>query len=471
MSNTISSCNSEARSYIIFFTEPNLGGHINDYPYLTPPRVASAYNIPASTGANVKVGIISLGGGWSASDFNKSMSDLGLSSLITSSNITTVGVDKTAGWTSTSNLSYDQNTFDGAASSENTLDLYCVAGMAPKANIVLYIGTLSGPSYGTTNPAITPSQNLVTGFGNVINRAVSENCDIITVSWGQSELFVNSGTTYYFGDWLAAPLANAAAQGITVLVATGDNGSEPFASSNFEGVQYPATSANVIAVGGTNLQTNYAYGNVRLSETVEYHDGFSNTWGGGGGVSTTIPLPSWQANLSYTPYFQANSTAGSLTTLTKRGIPDISAAMNAYSLYSNGTIATVGGTSAAAPIMAGMFARFMSLNDGRRPIPNAIHSILYNNLDAYYDITTGNNATVQYLNGYAASSNWDPVTGVGVPWGNVVYQMVSSGGTTVKTATNTWSYLANVKVKTAPTTWSNVKAIWTKTINGWSQTF
>jgi len=158
--------------------------------------------------------------------------------------------------------------------------------------------------------------------------------------------------------------------------------------------------------------------------------------------------------------------------LTTRGVPDIAGPMNTYGLWFGNTITGFGGTSAATPIMAGMLARFMSLNGGRRPIPNAIHPILYGNLNAYYDITTGNNATVSYSNGYAASSNWDPVTGLGVPFGNVVYQMVSSGGTTVKTAANTWSYLANVRVKTATNTWSNVQAIWTKVDSTtWKQTF
>ena len=121
--------------------------------------------------------------------------------------------------------------------------------------------------------------------------------------------------------------------------------------------------------------------------------------------------------------------------------------------------------------MAGIFARFMSMNGGRRPPPGAIHKILYSNLNSYYDITTGNNATISTLNGYAATSGWDPVTGVGVPWGNLVYPMVTSGGTTIKTDSNTWSYVANVKVKTDTNTWSNVRAIYTKTINGWQQTF
>ena len=423
-----------ARSYITSITS-SPATHLNDTGYLTPLRIATAYNIPAGTGANVKVGIISLAGGYSATDFNNSMSDLGLSSLITNANITTVTVDgATSGSTDTSG-------------GENTLDLYCVAGMAPKANIVLYVG-----------------QNSISGFANVVNRAVNENCDIVTISWGTAE-------SYGYGDFIAAPFANAATKGITVFVATGDYGSEPLLGANVLGVQYPATSSNVVAVGGTHLNINPT-GNIRITETVEYNTvGYPTGWGGGGGVSNFIPVPDYQTGLTYKLYFNSKSTIGPTTTLTTRGIPDIAAAMNSYALWLNGGVSYIGGTSAAAPIVAGMFARFISNNGGRRPIPGAIHKILYGNLNSYYDITTGNNATITYLNGYAASSNWDPVTGVGVPWGNLVYPLVSSGGTTVKTAANTWNYVANVQVKTAANTWSNVKSIYTKTINGWQQTF
>jgi len=458
MTDTIKSAN--VRPYTGTFTAYPDYTNINDEGFLTPPQVATAYNIPAGTGAGVKVGIISLGGGWSATDFNNSMSNMGLSSLVSSANITTVLVDGASG------------TFTGTGpDAENTLDLYCVAGMAPKANIVLYIGKDTGTEY-TTDPNTAATINATIGFANVVNRAVNENCDIITISWGGGEILSNVFPNFYCGDYLAAPLANASARGITVFVAAGDYGSDPTIAANIVSPQYPATSPNVVAVGGTHLQVGFGFGNLRLSETVEYADPiFPATFGGGGGISSFIPLPSWQANLTYQQYFKANSTAGPTTALTTRGVPDIAAAMDAYGLWYNGSITGTGGTSASAPIMAGMFARFMSSNGGRRPPPNSIHKILYSNLNAYYDITTGNNATVTYLNGYAASSNWDPVTGLGVPWGNLVYPLVTSSGTQIKTATNTWSYIANVQVKTAANTWSNVKAIYTKTVNGWNQSF
>ena len=401
----------------------NISSYING-TYITPTVISTAYNIPTNSGANTKVGIISLGGGWLPSDLTASLANLGLS---LSQPITTVLVDgATNSWTANS------------ADVENTLDLYCVAGMVPAANIVIY-----------------RAPNTTSSFSNAVDRAVAENCDVISISWGGTE---NS-------DYMTTALANASANGITVCAGSGDRGSDNYAGTL--GVLYPASSPNVVAVGGTQLTYNSSTYQ-RVSESVSIYSG--------GGISKVFPVPSWQTGLKANLFFSSNGNSF-VSTITGRGVPDISAPYSNYifwfgaaaSGYSAANILVVGGTSAACPIMAGMFARYISAT-GRRPISNAIHPILYANTSAYSDITSGNN--LSYLNGgFVANIGWDPVVGLGAPKGNVVYQMVSSGGTTVKTATNTWSYLANVKVKTAPTTWSNVKAIWTKTINGWSQTF
>jgi len=425
---------------------------------LTPTKIASAYNMPASDGAGVKIGIISLNGTWLESDLNQSMSDIGVP--FDAANVTTVLVD---GATGTS----------GYGDGENTLDLYCVAGMAPAANIVIYIGQNDSVNFAPLNVLqnFAVVNNANKSIGNLITRAVDEECDIISISWGIQEAYSDQYPNYYCGDYLVNKLAAASAKGITVLCSSGDYGSyAASAGANIAVPLYPSTNANIIAVGGTNLQL--TAGNLRLTETVEWNPpGYGSGWGSGGGISNFVSLPTWQSGLTYQRYFSGNSVTSSPISLTTRGVPDISGPMNTYGFYLNGSIIGAGGTSASAPIMAGMLARFMSLKGGRRPPANAIHSVLYGNLNAYYDIMTGNNATVTSSTGYVASSNWDPVTGVGIPWGNLVYPMVSSSGTTVKTNTNTWSYLANVKVKTAADTWSNVKAIWTKTVNGWQQTF
>lgn len=394
---------------------------ISDYIYgtqISPATVSSAYNIPVNDGANVKVGIISLGGGWLPSDLQRSMSELGLSQP----RITQVNVDNPGNVFSISDSNY---------SLENTLDLYCIAGIVPKANIVLYMG-----------------QNTLSGFANVVNCAVNENCDVITISWAIDE---SAGA----GDFLAGPLANAVAKGITVLAASGDYGSSGNSPPGPLSVCYPASSPNVVAVGGTILNITSGVETVSTSS--------------GGGVSTLFPVPSWQTGLTYKKYFTSNSSYGPTTTLNGRGVPDISAPYQTYVMYFNGNIYGATGTSASTPILAGMFVRYISIT-GRRPIPNTIHSLLYSNINAYRDIVSGNNNNP--LNeGFAANVGWDPVVGLGAPKGNTVQQIVSSGGTKVKTVANSWSYVANVRVKTATNTWSNVKAIWTKTISGWRQTY
>lgn len=231
---------------------------LNDYVvlagYLSPPVIATAYNMPESNGANVKVGIISLGGGWLTSDLTSSMNDLGIT--FNANSVTTVLVDGATG------------TFTGVntADQENTLDLYCVAGLVPAANIVLYIGQ-AGVNYTNGTPAQSAEYNKNTSFGNAITRAVNEECDIITISWGNGEIFSNVYPNYNCGDYLEGPLANAAARGITVLVAAGDYGSHATNSGNITTPSYPGTNANVVAVGGTNLKL--TSGNLRLrSESV-----------------------------------------------------------------------------------------------------------------------------------------------------------------------------------------------------------
>jgi kumamolisin len=396
---------------------------------LTPPQIVTAYNIPSSTGANIKVGIVSLGGGWQASDFNASMANLGLS--ITAANITTVLVDGAANIFSTS---------DNNASLENTLDLYCVGSMVPSANIILYIG-----------------QNSYSGFANVVNQAVNANCDVISISWGGSESN---------GDYLSAPFANAVAQGTTILCSTGDFGSE---ISGVETADYPATNSNVIAVGGTNLILTGS--NTRSSETV-----FNNrTYAGGGGISTIINVPAWQNNLTYTTYpgnVTHTLTAGNVG----RGVPDISGPFGPYALWYNGSVQTgILGTSASTPVLAGMLARYISINKKRPPI-NSLHTLFYehssslNKSTANVNLTTGNNS-IGNIAGYSATSSWDPVTGLGVPIGNLLYQTVTSGGLEIKNSANTWGPVANVYVKTGASTWANVRNIWTKTADGWAQTY
>ena len=381
----------EPRSYLkIFDTDIQITADIT-FPisfYLTPPQIATAYNIPANNGAGIKVGIISLGGGFLQHDLDLSMTAMGLPT----NTVNQVLLDGATGVFST--------TSNTATSMENALDLYCVAGMVPSANITLYI---------TTSSATTANWN------DIFQRAIDDGCDVISHSWGTAE--------YY--DFCASAFANAAAANIPILIASGDYGSDPFSSPIYgEAVQYPTSNPNVISVGGTLLKLNPD--NTRFIETLDnsVNDPVFNSntgWGGGGGISTLFSVPIWQSGLTYTPY-NTSAGAGSPTSLTNRGIPDISAPMNAYSMYFNGRVVLVGGTSAAAPIMAGMLARLKALT-GKALSSETYNKLFYSNSGTFYDIISGNNAT-EIADGYSATVGWDAASGLGAPNGTSIYNAI-----------------------------------------------
>jgi subtilase family serine protease len=409
-----------------------LGGTGN----LTPLKVVQAYDMPDSTGSGVKIGVVSLGGGWLDADFDRSMADLGLSSLITSANIRTVSV----GGASTE--------FDGGDGSlENTLDLYCVAAVAPKADISIYIANRvlgsPGPNYGW--PGVPA------GFAGAIAQAVSDNCDIIIICWGFLE------NSFIAGFLFESVLADAVAKGITVMVATGDFGSMATGYSNFVSIQYPASSANVVAVGGTNLLL-YPNGSIQSETASELS---------GGGVSNFVELPVWQSGLSYTAYSNVPGQKPMMKLLTSRGIPDIAGPMNYYDFYFDGNIQQISGTSAATPVLAGAVARIISLNGQR---PKQLNPLFYKNKQAFYDLPSGNNASWIDL-GYAATPSWDAVTGLGRPIGSAFYSLTTTPTKKIKTADNLWTTIANTWVKTDSTTWKQVQTVWAKTVNGWQQTY
>ncbi|OHX12036.1 hypothetical protein BI343_03575 [Chromobacterium amazonense] len=219
------------------------------------------------------------------------------------------------------------------------------------------------------------------------NSAVSDgSAKVINVSLGECESDAQSDGTVASDDQI---FQTAVAQGQTFSVSTGDSGSAECGSS--AGQSYPATSPYVIAVGGTTLSTS---GTKYSSESV---------WnGGGGGPSVVEAAPAWQTK------------AGVLTTSkTKRGVPDVSfdADPNSGALVVvNGSNQQIGGTSLAAPLFTGFWARIQSAHGNSLVSPNpAIYQYFKTNTGLYHDVTTGNNG------GYKATKGWDYATG----WGSL----------------------------------------------------
>jgi kumamolisin len=212
-------------------------------------------------------------------------------------------------------------------------------------------------------------------------------------------------------------MSDAAALGVTVCVAAGDNGSGDGQSGTH--VDFPASSPHALACGGTSLRGNAGTG-VISSETV-WNDGGS---GGatGGGVSDTFGLPSWQASAGVPA--RAGAAAGSAA---GRGVPDVAGCadpVTGYQVRVDGQATVIGGTSAVAPLWAGLISR-LAQSTGK-PF-GLIQPQLYAGVSAgtaapgFRDITSGSNGA------YAAGPGWDACTGLGSPEGSTLLSTLGSG--------------------------------------------
>jgi kumamolisin len=262
--------------------------------------------------------------------------------------------------------------------------------------------------------------------------------DVISVSYGVCE---SSVKPYSASRTLVErQLAATAALGITTVVAAGDSGSSACAhgvpqsqltsADMKQSASWPATSPWVLAVGGTNLTLTPA--NTIESSGVWNDTGypipFTETAGGGGGVSTFIKRPWWQ------PATPSQSTY--------RMVPDVSAFADATPGYaivcssgvqscpksSGQTIAFVGGTSAATPLVAGMIALWdqQARNEGK-PRPGFVPPLLYslrNSAGAFLDITQGNNVLFPGVACCAAAPGFDFASGLGSPMAGAIASLL-----------------------------------------------
>ena len=225
----------------------------------TPPQVAALYQFPAGTdGTGQTIAIIELGGGFGSSDLDPYFAGLGLPVP----SVTAASVDG-----ATNQPGQDPSSADG----EVLLDIEVAGAVAPGAAQVVYF-----------------APNTDQGFVDAVTTAVhaTPTPAVVSISWGQSE----DSWTAQARSALDQAMADAAALGVTVCAAAGDNGSGDGQSGTH--VDFPAASPHALACGGTSLRGDAGTG-VISSETV-WNDGSS---GGatGGGVSDTFGLPSWQA--------------------------------------------------------------------------------------------------------------------------------------------------------------------------------
>ena len=234
---------------------------------------------------------------------------------------------------------------------ETSLDAEWAHAAAPGAKLLMVICNTSA----------------ISGLVQGIDAAVAAGAKIISLSWGSVEWSNQMSYDSHLN-----------INGVTIVAATGDSG---------YGTSWPSVQPHLIAVGGTQLVSSGTSGTV--VETAWSH--------GSGGISKYYSKPSYQSKVQNTLF---------------RTTPDTSLNASGYTIYmgnyqSQKGYINVSGTSAAAPITAGLIARGYATRT--LPLPSDLHLNLYTNPTSFYrDITTGSN-------GVAATVGYDYDTGLGVP--------------------------------------------------------
>ncbi len=349
----------------------------------TALQVAMAYNFPTNvTGKGQTIGIIELGGGFTSSDLATYFQNLNISPAPT---VVAVSVDG------------GQNAPTGDVNGPDTevmLDIEVAGAVAPGANIAVYF-----------------APNTDAGFLDAISQAAMDTVNkpsVLSISWGAAESNWTDQSLQSFN----SALQSAAAVGVTVCVASGDNGSDDGVGDGQDHVDFPSSSPYSLACGGTKLLLSGS----SISSEVVWNEQASQEGATGGGVSGTFPLPDWQSN--------ANVPAGKNPKGFKgRGVPDVAGDADpttSYQIQVDGQGLAVGGTSAVAPLWAGLVALF---NEAQGKSVGYLNPTLYQNVGetggAFRDITSGNNGD------FKAAKGWDPCTGWGSPNGETLLQALS----------------------------------------------
>lgn len=367
----------------------------------TPLQIAQFYNFPTDvSGKGQTIGIIELGGGFRTEELQTYFTNLGITPPVVSvANLPNGG---------TNNPGTDP--LDPANPDiEVMLDIEVAGAVAPGAHIVVYFA-----------PDATDSS-----FLDVLSQAVNDavnDPDVISISWGGPETTATSQFQTNFDQVLQA----ASHLGITVCVAAGDSGSADFPLNDpqrpWDGhahVDFPAASPFALACGGTRI---LSAGNGALDEEV-WHP--APNVGTGGGVSRVFGLPSYQAQANVPNSVNPPGGPG-------RGVPDVAgdaAQESGYVVLCDGLnfpdpnhvppLPPIGGTSAVAPLWAGLIAL---INEKLGTRSGLIQPALYGlapALGAFHDIVKGNNGD------YRAGPGWDACTGLGTPDGQKLLNLLS----------------------------------------------
>ena len=346
----------------------------------TPPQIAQLYNFPKGLdGTGECIAIVEFGGGYKTPDLEKYFANLG----IPVPRIISVKVDG-GGNIPTG----DPNGPDG----EVLLDIEVAGAVAPGVEIVVYF-----------------APNSDKGFIDAFTKAIHDKHNkpsVISCSWGGPEKFWTEQTM----NAMDTVFQEAAKMGVSICLAAGDDGSsdirDPANDDGFLHADFPGSSPHVLCCGGTHLE---GQGSTISSEVV-WNEGGGAT---GGGVSNYFGLPEYQTNAHVPPSANTGGHIG-------RGVPDVAGDADpstGYQILVDGRNLAFGGTSAVAPLWAGLIALFNQKLGKQVGFLNPVFYNLPKSANAFHDITVGNNDKNGKNGPYHAGPGWDACTGLGTPDG------------------------------------------------------
>jgi kumamolisin len=315
-----------------------------------------------------------LGGGYNASDLSTFFRNLG----IQEPTVVSVSVD---------GAQNSPSQPPAGADYEVELDIQVAGAVAPGARIAVYF-----------------APNTDQGFLDAITTAIQDTANnpaVISISWGAPE----SNWTGQSMQAFEQRFQDAAAVGVSLFCASGDNGSADGVADGLQHVDFPASGPHAVGCGGTHLE---GTGSAITSEVV---------WSGsGGGVSDQFALPSWQNGVGVPPSVNPGHRVG-------RGVPDVSGDADpatGYKVVVGGSTTVVGGTSAVSPLWSGLTAL---LNQALGHQLGFFSPQLYAPAGraTFGDITSGSNGA------YSAAPGWDGCTGLGTPRGETLLQSLRGG--------------------------------------------
>jgi kumamolisin len=377
--------------YRVFQPPPELRAAATARPYFAD-QVARLYRFPTGKGDGQTVALVELGGGVGKADLKAYFEQVKIQQPV----VTAVGV---AGGANAPGQ-------DPGADGEVMLDVEVLGTVAPGARQFVYFGP-----------------NSDAGFLAAVQAAVHDTDPppaAVSISWGAPE----SSWTSQAMNAMDRAFQDAATLGIPICVASGDNGSSDGTASL--AVDFPASSPHALGCGGTRLE-----GTTSITGETVWNSGGGAT---GGGFSQHFARPSYQ------------SIGGQA-----RGVPDVAGNADpatGYRIRYDGQAAVVGGTSAVAPLWAGLITILAQAL--KRPVGFLNQAVYHAGTEkaGFRDVTSGDNDVGNGHGNYPARAGWDPCTGLGSPIGTALLSALKGASTKKPTRKKTGGKKKSTRKKT-----------------------